>query len=192
MDTFLYFAYGSNMLTERLQVRCPSARPIGNAIAPNLYICFKKLSNDESGKATLIKDKVFAREAYGVLFTINESERKCLDDAEGKGYCRDDEFKVVRLGSNEEIITSAYLALSTTLTDGLSPYTWYSALIVAGATQHKLADVYTKELCSVPMKPDENLERKTRKDALDILKQAGYTTIYEGMEERLRKHNQEK
>lgn len=180
------------MLTERLKVRCPSAKPIGNAVAPNLYICFKKLSDDESGKATLIKDKVFTQEAYGVLFEINKSERKCLDDAEGKGYCRDDEFKVVRLDSNEEIIASAYLALSATLTDGLSPYTWYGALIVAGATQHKLADAYTRELCGVSMKSDENLERKTHKDALDILKQAGYTTIYEEIEERLRKHNQEK
>ena len=31
--SFLFFAYGSDMLTERLRERCPEARPLGAAIA---------------------------------------------------------------------------------------------------------------------------------------------------------------
>ena len=51
--TFLYFSYGSNMLTERLRARCPSANCIGIATATGYALEFSKSSVDGSGKATL-------------------------------------------------------------------------------------------------------------------------------------------
>lgn len=43
--TFLYFAYGSNMLSARLKARCPSAKVIGKAtgivkVAPRLSLLY--------------------------------------------------------------------------------------------------------------------------------------------------------
>ena len=94
--TFCYFAYGSNMLTEWLQARsrCPSARPIGCAIADGWGIEFSKPSKDSSGKATLSKKN--GCQTAGVLFEIQEDERDRLDRVEGYpyGYDRCDVFSV--------------------------------------------------------------------------------------------------
>ena len=53
--TFLYFGYGSNMLTERLRARerCPSAKCIGIAEVTGYALEFSKPGEDGSGKATL-------------------------------------------------------------------------------------------------------------------------------------------
>ena len=52
--SFLFFAYGSNMLTDRLRERCPDARPLGAAIARGYVLSFSKRSRDGSSKATLL------------------------------------------------------------------------------------------------------------------------------------------
>lgn len=52
--TFLYFAYGSNMLPTRLLGRCPSARVVGTGVARAWSLAFSKASKDGSGKATLV------------------------------------------------------------------------------------------------------------------------------------------
>lgn len=52
-NTFLYFSYGSNMLSSRLRERCPSARPIGMAELPDHELRWHKRSKDNSGNATL-------------------------------------------------------------------------------------------------------------------------------------------
>ena len=52
--SFLFFAYGSNMLTERVRERCPDARPLGAAIARGYVLSFSKRSKDGSSKATLL------------------------------------------------------------------------------------------------------------------------------------------
>src|SRR3989344_5491085 len=134
MDTFIYFAYGSNMLTERLRARCPSAEIIGTANAHGYKICFEKKSKDGSGKATLIRPKNDSDIVHGVLFRINKSELPELDDAEGKDYRREDEFSVI--SSDGKVYTTTYIAKKNEA--GLFPYNWYFALIVAGALQHKL------------------------------------------------------
>jgi hypothetical protein len=86
---FKYFAYGSNMLTEWLRQRCPSAEPVGIAEAVNFSIEFSKLSGDKSGKATLIRSN---RRSLGVVFEISDAELRALDEAEGNGYKRNDNF----------------------------------------------------------------------------------------------------
>jgi gamma-glutamylcyclotransferase len=53
--TMLYFAYGSNMLTERLKARVPSTRPISPAILSDYDLRFHKRSTDKSGKCDIIK-----------------------------------------------------------------------------------------------------------------------------------------
>ena len=83
MDTFIYFAYGSNMLTERLRMRkrCPSAEPIGVAEAQGYRLVFKKESEDGSSKATLARGE-HSDKVYGVLFQINKAELGRLDAEE--------------------------------------------------------------------------------------------------------------
>ena len=42
MDTFLYFAYGSNMSERRLRKRVPSAKVVGTGILKNHCLTFQK------------------------------------------------------------------------------------------------------------------------------------------------------
>jgi gamma-glutamylcyclotransferase len=149
--TFLYFAYGSNMLTEWLKDRCPSAKKNGIAIASNHKLVFGKRSIDKSGKATLI----FSEGVHtpGVAFEITESEREFLDAAEGfkhdkphdpARYNRVDDFQIRIAETDKIVVSTTYLANNPE--DGLKPYDWYLALVIAGAIQHGLDADYVKSL----------------------------------------------
>src|SRR3989338_272185 len=177
MTTFTYFAFRSNMLDERLQDRCPSARSVGLARAPGFYICFEKCSKDKSGKVTLVKEKTVDMEALGVLFEIDEDEHGCLNEAE-KGYDPTGEFIVIRLDTKKDISVTTYLANTSTLVDCLFPYDWYLALIVAGAIQHHLPDEYITMLDNGVAITDKNLERTERCRALAALCRGGYMHLY--------------
>ena len=162
--TFNYFAYGSNMLTARLHDRCPSARLIGKAKVGGYVIEFNKPGRDDSGKATL--NRKTDGLSTGVVFEIEEEDLCRLDQAEGSGYRRDDNF-VVHLADGREVLTSCYLARKTET--GLRPYDWYLALVVAGAREHGLEDGYVLQLSQVAFDVDGKLDRKTRLKALDAL-----------------------
>lgn len=51
----LYFAYGSNMLSERLCSRVPSARVSGRVLLEGWRFAFNKCSKDSSAKANLLE-----------------------------------------------------------------------------------------------------------------------------------------
>ena len=95
MELFTYFAYGSNMLTERLRQRCRGAKAVDVAVASGYILEFSKESIDNSGKATLVISTEPKRQVFGVLFEIGLDDRLELDEAEGKGsgYDRNDEFR---------------------------------------------------------------------------------------------------
>ena len=170
--TFYYFAYGSNMLTERLKARCPGATAAGRAIADGAVIEFSKRSKDGSGKATL-RQEVRGQTA-GVLFEIPTAELGALDSHEGvgKGYQRCDAFRVRRIDGDEIVLAVTYLATSTD--SSLKPYDWYLALVIAGAHQHGHGDDYLRALRREPHLPDPNGSRKTRGEAIEALTAAGF------------------
>ncbi len=169
--TFLYFAYGSNMLTARLKSRCDSASAVGNAYANNRMIQFSKLSCDGSGKATLRPAQ--GKRTPGVLFEIQDMERDALDCAEGfpNGYDRCDAFPVHR-PDGQMAAAVTYLARSPE--QGLSVFDWYLALVIAGAREHCLDDEYVEVLRKVACIPDPIVGREERRKALQALASAGY------------------
>src|SRR5436309_10854406 len=85
---FLYFAYGSNMLTRRLTARTPSAAAVGTGFVEGYRLSFDKVSSDGSGKCDIEPTSNPADRVYGVVFTIADAEAGALDDAEGldRGY----------------------------------------------------------------------------------------------------------
>lgn len=170
--SFLYFAYGSNMLTARLTARCPSARVIGTAIASNHALEFTKPSKDESGKATLINTVAQDIHTPGVLFEIAESERRKLDKAEGEGYASHDQFEVKLAASDETVMATTYLASRTEA--HLKPYDWYLALVIAGVHHHELEAGHARRLRQIRYEVDGDLTRKGRADALRALAEHGY------------------
>jgi gamma-glutamylcyclotransferase len=177
MGRFVYFAYGSNMLSERLRAasRCPSAEVIGTATARDFSVCFGKRSTDGSGKAALVPQT--GATACGVLFSIDLSERVSLDAVEGHGYRPVDDFPVIQLGSREARKVRTYVAIEDYLDQKLSPYDWYLALAVAGATQSRLPSAYVDALRAVRTIMDCEPMRSTRQEALQILKQSGFNEL---------------
>ena len=176
MSTFIYFSYGSNMLTERLQARCPSAQAIGIAVVPNYELNFSKISKDGSGKATLKQTLNPNIGSFGVLFAIDTKDRDALDEAEGLGvgYDRNDQFQITHLEDRVEADVTTYLALSSAVNRTLQPYDWYKKLVVCGAVQHHLPDLYVDQLSGFSSIRDPEPHRKSGKQALEVLARAGF------------------
>jgi hypothetical protein len=176
--TFLYFAYGSNMLPARLLGRCPSARVVGTGVARAWSLAFSKASKDGSGKATLITAPNSA--VPGVIFEIDLAEREQLDRHEGlgSGYRRDDTFAV----EGSAVPTSSYLGTSFDHT--LRPFDWYLATVIAGAEYHGLETGYVAALRGMQFVEDTDLDRRTRVEAIKAMRQHGiddYRTLLEAL-----------
>lgn len=174
MATFNYFAYGSNILAERLQNRCSSAEFKGLATAIGYDIDFSKISKDGSGKATIFsKTNSFI---YGALFTITQTELRNLDKAEGKGYGYDriDAFDVMSYPRGELIKCVTYQACPKHRENSLFPFDWYHQLVIAGMKQGRFPQEYLEKTEAVQSINDNDPNRKTRNDAIRILAESGY------------------
>lgn len=150
-NKILYFAYGSNMLPQRLVDRCPSAKVFGIASATHHYITFGLPGRDGSGKAAIIKTDDENDQVLGVLFEIDASELADLDEFEIK-YKRNDEFEVACDGQTLTAIT--YFVPKDKIEIGLLPKDWYRDICVAGAKLHGLDADYITELEALIVRKD--------------------------------------
>lgn len=164
-DTFIYFAYGSNMLSRRLKAknRAPSATPIGTGYVSSRRLTFDKVSKDGSGKCDIENTANSTDRAYGVLFKIVMSEKQKLGIAEGldKGYQIEQVAVVAQNGEEHEAI--AYVA--TEKEPALRPYHWYKAIVIAGAVEHKLPPSYIEWLRTFNSQQDPNTERRAKHES---------------------------
>jgi len=171
----LYFAYGSNMLTERLQDRVPSAEPVTAATLPGRTLRFHKRSKDGSGKCTLAPASEDSAAVHGVLFDFASDDLSALDDAEhrGHGYER---RRVHPRTPDGSVDAFAYVAQPAYVDDALRPYDWYRAVVTAGAHQHDLPAAYRRRLESIRSYPDTNEERRAQYRSL--LRAAGFLHLW--------------
>jgi len=70
----LYFAYGSNMNVESMMLRCPSARPMGPAVAPSFRLVFRQVADIVPAVDSCV---------YGTLWSITKRCEDALDRYEG-------------------------------------------------------------------------------------------------------------
>ncbi len=174
MTDFVYFGYGSNMLTERLKKRCSNAMPLGVGSLSDYSLNFSKRSVDGSGKATLVPSN--GRNVHGVMFTVPLNERKYLDDAEGlgNGYERRDDVEILCSQTANVIVASTYIALPRNVDAALKPYDWYHTLVLAGAEEHELPELHIDSLRRAEFVLDAKLDRLSRLEAIRALNAAGY------------------
>ena len=159
----IYFAYGSNMLHQRLQKRVSSAIPLGIATLDDYNLVWHKKSKDGSTKCSIVKgnDK---DEVYGVLYEFDPSQKSALDKAEGLGYGYEEaDVEVLYKGKN--ITAKTYYA--TDIIEKILPYKWYKAFVIAGARSNKLPEDYLEELIKYPAIVDPNKDRSS--DNYEIL-----------------------
>ena len=168
-----YFAYGSNMLDERLQspdrVRGATFQTKGSIRGYKLR--FHKRSVDGSGKCNIIKTASAGDVVYGVVFEVPDDQLKALDKAEGlgQGYHHDCNIPV-RIPDGTEKPILAYVADSNFIEDTFIPYGWYHRLVIAGAEQHQLPKKYIEDLQAVKFKMDSESSRATKREAETALK----------------------
>ena len=170
---FRYFAYGSNMLPQRLIDRCPSARVVSVGTASGHAVRFWKGGMDGSGKATLVTldGKMDGAGAPGVVYEMDLADRDLLDRHEGPAYRRDDVFPVERPDTHETVLTSTYIAQA--LDRNARPFDWYLAILIAGARHHGMDKGYIAALSETPFIEDPDPERRTRAAAIEAMASHG-------------------
>ena len=166
MKTFLYFAYGSNMHTRRLQQRTPSACKAGTGFVTGRRLAFHKVSHDGSGKCDIEATTSATEKVYGVLFTIARSEKAALDRVEGLGIGYDEAIFTVHKTDGTEVKALAYIATATD--PAMRPYEWYKALVVAGAIEHGLPQEHIERIRAFRAQPDPNEHRRAEHERLLI------------------------
>lgn len=155
-----YFAYGSNLCTNRLRERVPSAQVHAAATLKQHSLRFNKRSLDGSGKCNAFFTGHPKDETLGVVFEIDTAEKPMLDHAEGTGYY---EKPVEVLSRDANIIRAfTYIAKDGYVDDSLSPYNWYKNFVVHGARQHGFPGDYIQMLEVVNSRVDPDQERTSR------------------------------
>jgi gamma-glutamylcyclotransferase len=142
------------MLGRRMLARTPSARRVGLATLPGFTLRWHKVSKDGSGKCDI--EAVPGGVVYGVLYEIDLSDKPALDKAEGlaMGY-REVQLELQTAGGPRQALS--YQA--TNIDRFTSPYSWYKALVVAGAREQQLEPAYVQALEAVPAREDRDSAR---------------------------------
>lgn len=166
-ETFLTFAYGSNMLTARLRERCPSALPLGVAELKGYELRWHKRSRDGSGKCDIVASVDPAARVLGVVYRIAHADRRELDIAEGRGAGYE-LIEVQVLQDAAKVVAAAYQATRTDA--ALKPYTWYHAFVLAGAREHGLPSDYIARIEAVAA--DLDPDRARHEKNVRLLKEA--------------------
>jgi len=161
-DSFLYFAYGSNMLSRRLQERTPSAKAIDTGYVEGRKLVFHKLGRDGSGKCDM--QATGADRVYGVLFQLRRAEKPVLDHAEGLGTGYKEESVLVHLSGSKKVHAITYAAIA--IKPGVLPFDWYKSLVIAGALQHALPQSHIDWIRSFRAQPDPDSERREKHENL--------------------------
>ena len=150
-----YFAYGSNMLHDRLTKRVPSSRVLGPAELPGHCLRFNKLSKDGSAKANIVYSGNPEDIVYGVLYDLDEADRPRLDTVEGAGEGYEITQVSVRTGTGDQSAFT-YIAAPQAVRNELKPYLWYKNLVLEGAKQNALPRDYIRQIESVEAERDES------------------------------------
>jgi AIG2-like family len=158
----LYFAYGSNMCTGRLRRRVPSANYVRIAKLMGHSFRFHKRTNDGSGKGDAFETGNPSELVWGVIFDIDEREKRVLDEAEGFGRGYLDKRATVLDESGQEHRVFLYVADANSVDDSLRPYSWYKRFVIDGARQHDLPEAYVSAIAAMPDVEDGDRTRDQR------------------------------
>lgn len=169
-----YFAYGSNMLRERLLDRHVLLLDNGQAAQVIDYdLVFNKKSDDHSSKANLMP--ATGTTSWGVLFSVNSTSLEGLDAAEGAPahYCR---ASVIVRTPDAEFQAMTYLAQPDKLLSAPDqPWDWYLALMIAGAKACQNIPIeWIQRIQTIGSPKQSSGSFKSSLHAIAQLKAAGY------------------
>lgn len=142
-----YFAYGSNMDSQRLEKRVGrSAIKWQKGKLMGYQLVFNKIASGEEGYANIRKDSNGI--VHGVLYFLSEEELQRLDRCEGVP----NHYRRVTLPvETEEGVVRAvcYVAAEDKIKEGLKPNRKYLEHLVRGAQEHNLPPDYIQQLSKI-------------------------------------------
>lgn len=136
-----YFAYGSNMLTERISDRLGTVEQVGIGLLHNYQLVFNRRgSYSPGGVASIIPWQ--GRSVFGVIWELNNKQLNLLDEIEDPAaYSRRSVSVEMKDGSPVDCLT--YIAFS----QGYHPPTKkYLSYLIQGAKEHNLPSRYARNL----------------------------------------------
>ncbi|XP_068226953.1 gamma-glutamylcyclotransferase-like [Palaemon carinicauda] len=144
-NCFLYFAYGSNLLTERIHINNPSAKKIHVGKLNDYRLDFNYFSQRWQGSAaTIVEDP--GNHLYGILWEIENEDMANLDMQEGvhQGIYKAVEVDVETL-DGEKVKARSYQIIRP-LEKDRRPSSVYMDVIIRGAKENGLPEDYIKYL----------------------------------------------
>ncbi len=155
-----YFAYGSNLVIERITERLGKVKFLGPASIEDLRLSFNKLGEDGSGKCNIVKSQ--GDFVYGVVYQISKLQKEMLDNFE-RGYSTMS-LQIPHVGE-----CVSYSAIAVTDDNIYLPYDWYKKLVLIGAKRYGFPPKYIAMLEKQKIREDPDDNRRTKN--LEILMQ---------------------
>uniref|UniRef100_A0A8D9B8X9 gamma-glutamylcyclotransferase n=1 Tax=Cacopsylla melanoneura TaxID=428564 RepID=A0A8D9B8X9_9HEMI len=155
-DTFLYFAFGSNLNSKRIHVNNPSAKRKGVGLLKNYRLDFNRYSERWKGSvATVVPDQ--DEEVWGALWEIDVKDMDNLDSQEGVhiGWYRVFQPQIQTNNDNQTVQCRSYHLIDqppkqTPLPEERYPSKLYHEVIVEGAVETQVPREYLKRLENIP------------------------------------------
>ena len=138
----LYFAYGSNLLSQRMRERVPSARPRGPARLEGWRLAIDKPGRDGTAKANL--RRAVGDAVWGVVYALDPADWPALDACE-RGY---DRIEVTVLLADTATRAATYV--SSLCSPDRVPSRSYKRCLVQGAREHGLPAHWVALLEALP------------------------------------------
>ncbi|XP_071539038.1 gamma-glutamylcyclotransferase-like [Panulirus ornatus] len=145
---FLYFAYGSNLLKERIHINNPSARMVTVGKLRDYRLDFNYFSRRWQGAAaTIVEDP--GNYLYGVLWEIDNEDMDNLDRQEGVQHGIYKVLEVdVETPSGENVKARSYQIICP-MEEDRRPSSVYMDVIIGGARENGLPEDYIRFLESI-------------------------------------------
>ncbi len=145
------------MWSRRIELRLGPCEAIGPARLRGYALRFHKRGRDGSGKCDAFHTGNPADAMYGVVYSLSQAQRDMLDEIEGPGYVSRDVSVNTCSGTLTAYLYSAKVGHVDT---DLQPFSWYKAIVVAGARAHGLPGHYIESLAGVCAAPDPLTDRE--------------------------------
>ena len=152
-----YLGYGSNLFVQRIVERIPSAKSIATAIVPGYRLRFDKCGRDGSSKANMFFSGSVDDAIHGAIYSIAAGEKSTLDAIEGDAYKTHE--LIVTTDAGDEMRVFTYIAAQSATGSTLRPYSWYRALVLAGARWHGFPNWYCDSIAATEVVEDDDRDR---------------------------------
>ena len=145
-----------------MRERTPSARAIGPAVLRGFVLRWNKRSTRD-GPASAASRSRPEDLVWGVKYEVNAEDKNAIDRFEGLGAGYEERRVVVEFDGGP---VEAWAHYATDIDPTIKPYDWYRDLVIGGAREHSLPEVYIRELEAVPVMEDADRERAGKMRAL--------------------------